>query len=371
MSVPSEAFAASLAGFDAMTVHRLGALLRNRSPEEAFAVACGEVPVGGLVGRVLADPAVRRAWRASAVARHPERIWDQLGDLGVRVLVHGTPEYPHLLVGDPLPPPVLFVRGDLDALAGRRVAIVGTRNATAAGRAAARAFAGGLVSAGVHVVSGLARGVDGVAHREALAVGGPGRPIAVVASGHDVVYPTEHAGLWREVGERGVLLSEAPPGAPPLAHRFPLRNRIIAALSEVVVVVESRERGGSLITATEALDRGVPVMAVPGPAVNRAAAGTNGLLRDGAAPAVDVDDILLALSIEHRRAAPAEVRPPVRPSDRPVYGALGCQSLTVDGLVEACGLSLVEVAMSVARLEQAGWIAGADGWFEQVGAPWR
>ena len=125
----------------------------------------------------------------------------------------------------------------------------------------------------MHVVSGLARGIDGCAHRGALQTEGGGRPIAVVASGHDVIYPREHRDLWREVAEQGLLLSEAPPGTAPEAYRFPMRNRVIAALSELVIVVESREHGGSLITVAEALERNVPLMAVPGGVHNRAATG--------------------------------------------------------------------------------------------------
>src|SRR6185295_12761685 len=142
-------------------------------------------------------------------------------------------------------------------------------------------------------------------HRGTLQSEGGGRPIAVVASGHDVVYPREHRDLWREVAERGLLLSEAPPGTPPEAFRFPMRNRVIAALSEVVIVVESREHGGSLITVTEAMERNVPLMAVPGGVHNRAATGTNQLIRDGAGVVIDVTDVLLALAMDHSRASAA------------------------------------------------------------------
>ncbi|MFZ9630157.1 MAG: DNA-processing protein DprA, partial [Ilumatobacteraceae bacterium] len=181
-----------------------------------------------------------------------------------------------------------------------------------------------------------------------------------------------HGALWEGVCNCGLLLTEAPPGAGPVGYRFPLRNRLIAALSEVVVVVESRQRGGSLITASEALERGVPLMAVPGPPAARAAAGTNELLRDGAAPVLDAGDVLAVLAIEHRRAGvPDELRPRPRPDDIVVYDALGAEPRTVEGISLACGVSLVEAAMRVARLEQSGWVAGTDGWFEQIGSPLR
>jgi DNA processing protein len=194
----------------------------------------------------------------------------------------------------------------------------------------------------------------------------------VVASGLDVVYPPEHRDLWTATGECGLLLSEAAPGTRPEPYRFPLRNRIVAALSEVVVVVESRERGGSLITADAALDRGVPIMAVPGNPSNRAAAGSNALLRDGAAPALDAADVLTLLQLDHSFAigAPAvERRRRPRPDDLEVYRVLRDEPRTIDGVLLATGLSLSEVAIRLARLEAAGWLAEADGWFEVVGSP--
>ena len=160
-----------------------------------------------------------------------------------------------------------------------------------------------LATAGAVVVSGLAKGIDGAAHRGALRApsGGP-RTVGVVANGLDCAYPREHAALWRAVADDGLLLSEWPPGTAPEKFRFPLRNRVLAALSEVLVVVESRERGGSLTTAREALERSIEVMAVPGAVHNRAAAGTNQLIRDGAQPVTDPSDVLLALGLDHRRA---------------------------------------------------------------------
>ncbi len=290
----------------------------------------------------------------------------------------GHPRYPAGLLDDPLPPPVLFARGDLALLEGRRVAIVGTRNATVSGRATARLLGHGLATAGVHVLSGLARGVDGYAHRGALAAltkqsDGAGRAIGIVASGHDVIYPREHADLWSAVAECGLLLSESPPGTPPEPHRFPLRNRIVAALSEIVIVVESRERGGSLITASEAIDRSIPVMAVPGPVDRRSAAGANRLICDGATPVLGVDDVLIALSYQNGRSAvmAADLRPRPRGVDLAVYRVIADDARTIDGVALALGLSLVDAAMGLARLEANGWIAQADGWFERTGSPVR
>ncbi|HEY7628427.1 MAG TPA: DNA-processing protein DprA [Ilumatobacteraceae bacterium] len=370
---PPEAFAAALAALPHMSVHRLGALLRHHTPLDAFRVAAGDLRPSGLIERVLLDDAVRAAWRRAAQPVAVERLWQRCQHAAIHVLVQGAPDYPELLLCDPLPPPVLFAQGDLALLSARRAAIVGTRNATAAGRDTATTLGRDLAEAGVHVVSGLARGIDGCAHRGALQSAGSGRPIGVVASGHDVAYPREHRALWREVGERGLLLSESPPGTAPEAYRFPLRNRLIAALSEVVVVVESREHGGSLITVNEAIARGVPLMAVPGGLHNRAALGTNQLIRDGAGVVVDAGDVLTALAIDHRRASVpvGDPRPRLTGADLDVYEACAGSPRTIDGLALACSVSLVDAAMAVARLELAGWIQQADGWFEAVGAPSR
>jgi DNA processing protein len=371
--LPPEAYAAALASFPHMSIHRLGALLRHHAPSDAYSVAVGEQRPAGLIERVLADSGVRAAWQRAGRSSLLDEAWERCNRLGVRVLMYGTVDYPALLLDDPLPPPVVFAKGDLGLLDGRRAAIVGTRNATAAGRDTATTLGRQLADAGVQVVSGLARGIDGCAHLGALQTSGAGRPIAVVASGHDVVYPREHRALWTAVADQGLLVSEAPPGTAPEAYRFPMRNRVIAALSEVVIVVESREQGGSLITVTEAMERNVPLMAVPGGVHNRAATGTNQLIRDGAGVVIDVTDVLLALAMDHSRASAAitEPRPRPRGADLTVYETCAGEPRTIDGLALACSLSLVDAAMAVARLESSGWIQQSDGWFEAVGSPLR
>lgn len=370
-ALPDQAYAAALAALPLMTVQRLRALLCEQTPEEAYAVAAGQAPPSPLLDRALARSQVRQAWRQSATPEHAERVWQHCQHLHLQVLVAGHDGYPALLACDHTAPAVLFAKGDLQLLEGRRVAVIGTRNATANGRFVAGRFGQVLAANGVHVVSGLARGVDGCAHRGALRAAGGAGPVGVVGSGLDVIYPREHAALWAEVAERGLLLSEAPPGALPEAYRFPLRNRLLAALAEVVVVVESRERGGSLITVNEAIGRDVPVMAVPGSPVSRASAGTNALLRDGAAPATEPADVLDALRLDHSRQWPPEPELRPRPAglDARVHRLCALGPHTVESLAEGCAASLVEVAMAVARLEQHGWLLGADGWFQTVGAP--
>lgn len=367
MTAP-RAYVAALAGFGRMTTNRLAALLAHRSPEEAFAIAAGAVvppePLATLLDR---DPDLSALWRRDAVRRDPDAVWQQCLDAGVEVVVPGDPPYPAALLDDPRRPAVLFVRGDLGVLHARRVGIVGTRNATQRGRQTAARFGYELAAEGVVVVSGLARGIDGAAHRGALAVDGA-RPVAVVGSGPDRPYPTQHSRLWETVAERGALISEWPPGSPPDAFRFPLRNRILAALVEVLVVVESRERGGSLITAREAAERGVAVFAVPGALQSPAALGTNRLLCDGAAPATETADVLMALGLDRRRAGPGRHDPRPRPSveDLRLIEACRSRALTLEMLAALCGDSLVDTAMAAARLEHGGWLRETAGWFEAI-----
>jgi DNA processing protein len=357
---------AALAGFDLMTVARLRALLEHHEPDEAYAVAAGRAvaapPVAAMIG-----PSVAAAWRACADRRAPADWAVVCQRLGVVAVSMRDAAFPAQLRLDPQPPAVLFVRGDLEVLASRRVGVVGTRNATQGGRDVAYGLGRALAEEGVAVVSGLAKGIDGAAHRGVLAVTG-GRPIAVVGNGPDPPYPKVNAPLWGEVCERGVLLSEWPPGTPPEAFRFPLRNRILAALSEVLVVVESRERGGSLITAQAAMERSIDVMAVPGSVRNRAAAGTNHLLRDGAAPVTGVEDVLVALGLDNRRAGPStfDPRPLPRGLESEVLAACRVDPRTLDDVVVTMGLPVHEAALALARLERSGWLRESGGWFEAV-----
>lgn len=362
-------FLAALAGMDLMTVGRLRLLLAHHEPDEAYAVVLGRARPAPLVAELLRDR-VGAAWRGSAANRAPAAWAERCALSGVRAVTTADDEFPTPLRFDPDPPAVLFARGDLTAIARRRAAIIGTRNATRGGRETAVALGHDLAAADVAVVSGLAKGIDGAAHRGALAAAGA-PPIAVVGNGPDSPYPRVNAGLWAAVCERGLLLSEWPPGTAPEAFRFPLRNRIIAGLSEVVVVVESRERGGSLITAVAAAERGVDVMAVPGAPQVRASLGTNQLLRDGAAPVTDAGDVLVALGLDNRRAgnAPFDPRPAPRGVEADVFERCLRVPCTLDALVTELGLELSEAAMAVARLERSGWVRQAGGWFEAVG-PW-
>lgn len=365
---PPAGFVASLAGFERMTTNRLAGLLAQRSPEEAFAIATGvhrpPEPFATLFAR---EPELAEAWRRSSERRRPEAVWQQCVVAGVEVVTASDTAYPAALLDDPRRPPALFVRGELSVLDARRVGIVGTRNATQRGRQTAARFGYELAAEGVVVVSGLAKGIDGAAHRGALAVDGAS-PVAVVGTGPDRPYPAQNADLWEAVAAKGALISEWPPGTAPDAFRFPLRNRILAALVEVLVVVESRERGGSLITAREAAERGVEVFAVPGALQSRAALGTNRLLCDGAAPATETADVLMALGLDRSRAGRRRHDPRTQPSveDRRLIEACRTEPRTLEALAMLAQGPLVDVAMAVARLERAGWVRETAGWFEAI-----
>ena len=223
-----------------------------------------------------------------------------LARLGVRGLPLLSPRYPERLRRLADPAPLLWVQGSLEALAAPCVAVVGPRAPTSYGRLVARALARALAGAGLAVVSGLARGVDAEAHAGALEAGG--LTVAFQACGPDLVYPAVHRDLAARIAARGALVSELPPGTPPLAPHFPLRNRLISGLSLAVVVVEARERSGSLVTARHAAEQGVDVLAVPGPIDAATSRGTNRLIRDGARMLLDVRDVLEAIGARAARA---------------------------------------------------------------------
>jgi len=371
-ALPPEAYAAALAGLPGMGPARLAAILACLAPAEAWAhVAEGrpwrQTEVLLALG-VRANSLIER-WRTVAQESDPAAAWHDLRASDVEVTLRGEPGYPSVLVGDLEPPAVLFHRGDPGVIAGPRVAIVGTRQCSATGAGVAFELGRDLARAGVVVVSGLASGIDGAAHRGVLAADAA-PPVGIVGSGLDVVYPRHQAVLWEAVGRTGVLLSESPLRARPERWRFPARNRIIVACANLVVVVESHHRGGSMHTVDEADRRGVDVMAVPGSVRNPAAAGTNDLLAEGRAPVCSVQDVLVALGLGtvDRASDPLDRRAPPSLPDQPVLAALGWQPATLDQLVLRSGLDLSELAPSLDRLCETGWVARRGGWYERMAA---
>jgi DNA processing protein len=270
-------------------------------------------------------------------------------------LRRGRSGYPPLLAQLYDPPAGLYVRGDVEILGEAAVAIVGARSCSPYGSQVARSIARELASAGLVVVSGLARGIDGEAHRGTLDAGG--RTIAVLGCGIDRDYPRSHAELALRIREQGAVVSEYPPGVEPAPWRFPARNRIIAGLCVATVVVEARERSGALITADFALELGREVFAVPGEITSALSAGTNDLLRQGAAPLLAAGDVLAALGLEQgpRRAGA------VSEAAALVLAEITDAACDVDGLVRATGRSTGEISAALVELELAGLVTAAEG----------
>jgi DNA processing protein len=267
----------------------------------------------------------------------------------------GEPGWPPLLEHLHDPPRQLYVRGDPSVLARPAVAIVGARRCSAYGAQVARSLARDLGGADVTVVSGLAHGIDGEAHRGALAAGAP--TVAVLGCGIDVDYPARHAELARRIAETGAIVSEYPPGTEPAPWRFPARNRIVAGLAQATVVVEARERSGALITADFALELGREVFAVPGEITASLSTGANRLIRQGAAPLLSADDVLEALGVERPGARP----PAVCDGPSGVLALLADAPRSADELVRASGRPAADVAGELVELELTRRVTEADG----------
>jgi DNA processing protein len=284
----------------------------------------------------------------AAIAREE----DALAKAGGRFLVFGDPAYPPALAALPDAPAVLSAIGELGLLARPTLAVVGAREASMAACRLAGELAGALGAAGFVVASGLARGIDAAAHRAALPTG----TVAVLAGGIDQVYPPQNAGLQAAIAAEGLLLSESPWGAPPVARAFPRRNRIVSGLSKGVVVIEAAARSGSLITAHRAAEQGRDVFVVPGSPADPRYAGSNSLIRDGAILTRDANDILGVLGAP-RSARQALVKPrgnPAHPEASKVLSALGSVPTLVDELVRRCQVSAAAVAEVLLALELEG-----------------
>lgn len=299
-----------------------------------------------------AEAALERLGRARARAARAEagRQLERLREIGGRLLLRGSPGYPSSLLDLPDAPAALFALGRPELLARAQVAMVGTRSATSYGLAVARELARAAAASGLVVTSGLARGVDAAAHLGALSAGGG--TVAVLGTGIDVAYPRSNAALHREIAQQGLLLSELPPGERADAGSFPRRNRIIAALAGVTLVVQAGHRSGALITANRALDLGRTVAAVPGPIDVAAHAGSNELLRDGAQVVTCAADLLqLAGAPPHPSSAPA-----LEGAEAAVWQALADGPRDLDALLALTGLPAREAVVAVGALELSGLV---------------
>jgi DNA processing protein len=275
----------------------------------------------------------------------------------VAQLTRRDPRYPALLAAIHDPPKALFVRGESDValLSAPAVAIVGARACSSYGRSVARSLARELAAAGLVVVSGMARGIDGEAHRGALDA--DARTCAVLGCGIDCDYPAAHAELARRICERGLIVSEYEAGVEPAPWRFPARNRIIAGLCRATVVVEARERSGALITADFALEEGREVLATPGEITSALSSGTNALIRLGATPVTCADDVLEVFGLERRARHEVDVGV----TAKALLSVLRDGSLSADELVRASRIDPADASAALIELELAQLVAQEDG----------
>jgi DNA processing protein len=314
------------------------------SPEAVFAAGDRELQGAG----VRRD--VRAALRAFADWRAVAEPLARLDRAGARLVTWDDASYPELLRQIHDPPLFLHVAGDFEPGDALAVAVVGSRDASAYGRQMTAVIAEGLAARGVTVVSGMARGVDAAAHDAALRAGG--RTVAVLGSGIDVIYPSEHHRLHMRIAKHGAVVSEYAMGTPPDAENFPARNRIISGVALGTVVVEATERSGSLITAQCAAEQGREVFAVPGP-VGARSRGTHRLLRQGAALAEHADDVLAELA-PHLRPRPAPPPPRLTAVEAALAAQLDDTPCSVDELIARTGLAAGAVLETLLVLELRG-----------------
>jgi len=343
--------------------------VRLRALLGAFETALGAIraPFGAL----CALPGFSRAAASAIRGAAPESgiaILERLDRLGARVLAAGDGDFPPLLREIPDPPVVLYVWGDVRLLSRPAAAIVGSRNHTGYGAEAARLLATGVARAAV-VVSGMARGIDALAHVAALDA--EGSSVGVLGNGFGVVYPAANRALYDRMIRHGCLVTELPPGDRPHAGAFPRRNRLISGLALATVVVEAAPKSGALITADAALEQGRSVLAVPGPITSPTSLGCNRLIQQGAKPALCAADVLEELGLP---APPSPAVPPAPPGPRPaarppdldglqiaLWEALAAEAQHVDALVAAAGTGTAAVLTALTDLELRGLVRQEPG----------
>lgn len=289
-----------------------------------------------------------------------EGLLYNLESKGIQVLTWEDPAYPRRLKEIDQPPPVLYTRGEILLEDEWAVAIVGTRRMTVYGRQVAEELARFLAQNKITVVSGLAYGVDGIAHEAAMKAGG--RTLAVLGSGVDVIYPPEHRRLAEQMIHQGAIVSDYPPGTQPESTNFPPRNRIISGLSLAVVVIEASEKSGALITASFAADQGRDVFAVPGNIHAPQSKGPNLLIQNGARPLLkpqDVLDVLHLDMVQEHQAMQREL--PMEPGEAMLLQALSAEPLHIDEIQAISGLPIQQVSATLALMELKGMV-------RQVGA---
>lgn len=349
---------------------RLRQLLLERfgSASAIFAASAAELrSVPGIGGKLAA--AVSRANQEIDVAAEMEFCRKHQ----VKIVPLGGPDYPRALEEIADPPGVLFVRGTLESRDALSIALVGSRHATRYGLMMAERLAGSLARAGLTVISGLARGIDGAAHRGALQAGG--RTIAVLGSGVLNIYPPEHVELAGQVMAQGAVLGEAPVRSPPLSGSFPQRNRLISGMSLGVVIIEAALQSGALITARHAMEQGREVFAVPGPVDSRMSRGCHRLIRDGAKLVETADDVLEELG-PLVAAAKRDDGPPVyhpaelllNDAEQSILAAISTRPTAIDQVIADCGLPTPRVLAALSVLEMRRLVTRISGNYVQRNA---
>jgi DNA processing protein len=347
----------AIPGIGNVTFRRL--LERFETPEAALSAPSAALSrVRGVTPAIL-EAITQGSWQGFAEAE-----CSRLAASGARLVTFTSADYPKSLFEIPDPPPFLYVQGELRCHE-TAVAIVGSRRATAYGLQATARLAGSLAGRGVTVISGMARGVDTAAHKGALAAGG--RTIGVLGCGIDKIYPPENRKLFKEMAEKGCLVSEFPLGTLPLAENFPRRNRIISGLSRGVLVVEAAENSGSLITAQYALEHGRDVFAVPGNISFATSRGSNRLIKQGAKLVDCVEDILEELpgfgnvSGTADQQAPAPRNFSLTPKEAAIYEVLARSPLHIDDIIAQTELTAGEVSSMLLHLELKGAVTPLPG----------
>jgi len=358
-----------MAGLDLVgpaTLRRLASLGDPAATWEL--IRTGRVPESVCAARAVAPRSQVERWRRQSETVDPESAWIRLRHLGIGVVAHGGDGYPRMLLDDPDPPAVLFTLGDPAVLDQPCVAVVGTRRSTGYGRGVAHDLGRELAAVGVCVVSGLALGIDAAAHAGACEGGAP--PAAVVGAGLDRPCPGANLALARRVAALGLVCSEVPPGTRAQPWRFPVRNRVVASLASVVVVVESARTGGSMSTVDHAVARDRTVLAVPGPVGNPASEGCNALIAEGAGVCTGVGDVLAALGLSGLvRATPEDRRETPGGDAATVLDALCWRPESVEFLARETRLDLRAVVRGLDWLERHGWVRRTGGFVQRAAAP--
>ena len=329
-------------------------VMRFQEPEKVFAASTHALAsIEGIAEKTI------RAIKEFPVTKMAAEELSKMSDIGAYVITFRDQGYPKNLLEIYDPPPVLYVRGVLDAVDSLMVAIVGSRRGSSYGRAVTKRISKELAAAGVTVVSGMARGIDTYAHLGALEAGG--KTIAVLGCGIDVVYPPENKKLFSDIIDHGAIISEFPLGTPPDGKHFPRRNRIISGVSLGVVIVEATADSGSLITASHALEQGREIFAVPGNVGMATSKGTNRLIKQGAKLVEEAQDILSEILPQYRGAIKQEVLPVLSDAEDGILQFLSHTPVHIDEITRLCRMEIQRVSTILLDLELKGVISQMSG----------